>query len=207
MCISDSADGAGGYLFCRGGSLDGRGHPFGSGIFCADSPASRRKTGIGRCFSFPAAGKRGIKRRGHASPGSKGQKKRIQRQTEVYKMKKGGAGPGTFFRESVRACMRGQGYGGTKVEGKQHYGGRHLEAAAPLFLSYSDRDIFSAALQHLSLIHIWGRRVLSSSQPVTGSRRMEKRPAADMMNDSSWADFPWPARYTASTELNTAMLK
>ena len=52
-----------------------------------------------------------------------------------------------------------------------------------------------------------GRRVLSSSQPVTGSRRMEKRPAADMMNDSSWADFPWPARYTASTELNTAMLK
>ncbi len=38
--------------------------------------------------------------------------------------------------------MRGQGYGGTKVEGKQHYGGRHLEAAAPLFLSYSDRDIF-----------------------------------------------------------------
>ncbi len=61
-------------IFCRGGSLDGRGHPLVAAYFVRIHrlPAGKRNRAL---FSLPRGRKRGIKRRGHASREAKGKRK------------------------------------------------------------------------------------------------------------------------------------
>ena len=134
-------------IFCRGGSLDGRGHRLERHILCGFT-GFPQENGIGRCFPFPAAGKEESSAGGMPPREAKGKKKRIQRQTEVYKMKKGARGQARFFVNLCGPACVDRAMAGQKLKENSITEGVIWKQLLSLFLSYSDRDIFSAALQH-----------------------------------------------------------